>query len=405
MDLYVGRRRSWSRFLPVILVAGAVAFFVAVQFARAPGAIGVLTLVPEVGAAGGAAPSLPWPSAGSAAVYVEGIGLIGATKESAPRPIASVTKIMTAYVILKGHPLSTGQRGPVITATSADVTTYKTLEAEDQSVVRVAAGQQLSQYEMLQGLLIASGNNVGEMLAVWDAGSVSAFVAKMNAEAASLGMKNTRYADVSGFSPASVSTAVDQVILATAAMENPVFAEIVGQAQATIPVAGVIYNINAILGQEGIIGVKTGWTEDAGGCFVFAANWRLGGRSLRVYGAVLGQDTLQKAFDTSKSLVRAVGPGVQQARLFSKGQPVAAFDPPWGRRVDVIVGEDVEMLVWPGMEVRSYFDLSTPRAPLEKDADVGSMLLVVGDQQRRVALKTAEALPGPSAAWRITRLR
>src|SRR3990172_10863484 len=125
MDLYIGRRRSWSRFIPAFLVAGVVVLFVAVQFARSPGAIGVLTLVPEVGVAGGAAPSLPWPSAGSAAVYVEGIGLIGATKESAPRPIASVTKIMTAYVILKGHPLSTGQRRPGITATTPDLTTHK----------------------------------------------------------------------------------------------------------------------------------------------------------------------------------------------------------------------------------------------------------------------------------------
>ena len=80
----------------------------------------------------------------------------------------------------------------------------------------------------------------------------------MNARARSLGLRSTRYADASGADPATVSTAGDQFRLTLRALQVPAFRQIVAMPQVTLPVAGVAYNVNAGLGHDGIVGVKTG---------------------------------------------------------------------------------------------------------------------------------------------------
>src|SRR5258708_40122528 len=103
----------------------------------------------------------------------------------------------------------------------------------------------------------------------------------MNLRAAALGMGATHYADVSGFSPLSVSIPSDLIRLGQTAMLQPVLAQIVAQSQATLPVAGVVHNLDTLLGQEGGVGIKTGHTDQAGGCFVMAADLTDDGLSVR----------------------------------------------------------------------------------------------------------------------------
>jgi serine-type D-Ala-D-Ala carboxypeptidase (penicillin-binding protein 5/6) len=194
----------------------------------------------------------------------------------------------------------------MVPVTAADVATYNTEKSQGQSVFPVVAGEQLSEYQALEALLVPSGNNVAELLAAWDSGSLPVFVAKMNARATTAGMTHTNYADASGFSPDSVGTPGDLITLAEVAMRNPVFAEIVGQPEATLPVAGRVFNVDAALGQEGIIGVKTGPSSPAGACFVFAADVKADGQPARIFGAVLGLPTLDDAFTGSTGLVHAM---------------------------------------------------------------------------------------------------
>ena len=135
----------------------------------------------------------------------------------------------------------------------------------------IAAGEQLTERQALQALLLPSANNIAAVLARWDAGSTERFVARMNATARSLGMTHTRYTDPSGYDAATVSTAVDQVRIVDRAMRLPVFASIVATPSATLPVAGTVHNTNALLGHDGFVGVKTGSDDAAGGCFAFRA--------------------------------------------------------------------------------------------------------------------------------------
>jgi D-alanyl-D-alanine carboxypeptidase (penicillin-binding protein 5/6) len=155
--------------------------------------------------------------------------------------------------------------------------------------VSIAAGEQLTELQALQALLLPSANNIAAVLARWDAGSVEGFVARMNAAARSLGMTHTRYTDPSGYDDATVSTAADQVRIVDRAMRLPVFASIVGTPSATLPVTGTVYNTNTLLGHNGFVGVKTGSTAAAGGCFAFRAVRWIDGKRTTITGVVLGQ--------------------------------------------------------------------------------------------------------------------
>jgi D-alanyl-D-alanine carboxypeptidase (penicillin-binding protein 5/6) len=346
---------------------------------------------------------IPFPAAGASIAAVEGLGTLGSGGAPTPRPIASVTKMMTAHLILKRHPLRPGERGPVLTLTSRDAARYLQMSLNDESALPVSAGMQLSQYELLQGLLVPSANNFAEVLAVWDAGSIEAFVALMNAEAQLLGMTNTRYADVSGLSPATTSTPADQLVLARVAMANPVFREIVAMKEVRLPGIGLVSNVNQLLGQDGVIGIKTGMTEEAGGNLVFAAQMTVGGRGTEILGAVFGQANRPLAFDATRQILISLGRALQVARVVDASRPVASVKPEWGKAVDVLPAEDVDMLLWPGMTLETIVTIEPLKAPLAAGSEVGVLEVKLGEQRRELPLKLAAELPAPGLSWRLMR--
>jgi serine-type D-Ala-D-Ala carboxypeptidase (penicillin-binding protein 5/6) len=242
----------------------------------------------EHGARGEALPSTVWPAYGQAAVQI-GQSQIHAGPNQHTVAIASVAKVMTAYLVLRAHPLGRGEDGPTITLTDADVADTERRGRQQESIVSVAAGEQLTERQALQALLLPSANNIAAVLARWDAGSAGRFVARMNATARSLGMTHTRYTDPSGYDDATVSTAADQVRLVDRAMRLPAFASIVATPSTTLPVAGTVHNTNTLLGRNGFVGVKTGSDDAAGGCFAFRAIRWIDGKRTTITGVVLGQ--------------------------------------------------------------------------------------------------------------------
>jgi serine-type D-Ala-D-Ala carboxypeptidase (penicillin-binding protein 5/6) len=241
------------------------------------------------GALGRALPRKVWPASGQAAVVLTGQSQLQAGPNQHPAAIASVAKVMTAYLVLRDHPLRPGQDGPTITLTDADVADAERRRRQGESVVPVAAGERLTELQALQALLLPSANNIAAALARWAAGSVDSFVARMNATARSLGMTETRYTDPSGYDDETVSTAADQLRIVDRAMGLPVFADIVATPSATLPVVGTVYSTNTLLGRNGFVGVKTGSTAAAGGCFAFRAIRWIDGKRTTITGVVLGQ--------------------------------------------------------------------------------------------------------------------
>jgi serine-type D-Ala-D-Ala carboxypeptidase (penicillin-binding protein 5/6) len=290
--------RTTTPRIPRILVAGLLVVIAAIAAARgyqSPASSSSRAASPSGvsrsehrGALGEALPSAVWPAYGQAAVQI-GQSQVQDGPNQHPAPIASVAKVMTAYLVLRDHPLQAGEDGPTITLTDADVADTDRRLGQGESVVSVVAGEQLTERQALLALLLPSANNIAAVLARWDAGSEEGFVDRMNATARSLGMTHTRYTDPSGFDDATVSTAVDQMRIVDRAMSLPVFASIVATPSAALPVAGTVDNTNRLLGHDGFVGVKTGSDAAAGGCFAFRAIRRIDGERTTITGVVLGQ--------------------------------------------------------------------------------------------------------------------
>ena len=379
---------TWNYFRPIPAVA-------AVQ------AVPVQTRIP------GAPPALPWPRTGSAAVAVSGLGIVAGSGNEQPTATASVAKVMTALIVLADKPLKPDEAGPTLSVAAADVADYQAKKAAGESVVPVAAGEQLTELEALQGLLIPSGNNLADLLARWDAGDIPTFIARMNARAKTMGLNRTTFQDTHGADPKTVSTPSDLVRLGMAAMQDPVFSSIVAMQQATLPVAGVVYNVDYVLGQSGIIGIKTGSGGDLGANFLFAATGSAAGHPVTLYGCVMGQATLDDAFNASKALLAAMPAGLKVDRVVAKNQAIGRYTTPWGSSSDVLATQDVDLVEWPGMVIRQRLDAPalTVKQPLAAGSAAGSEHILLGDYAIDVPAVTAGPLHQPGSAWRLTRLK
>jgi len=280
------RRRLW---LIPLLVAMLLVALIAAALVRAETKtmpyLKVHRTLPKTVKLPGKAFTPAWPSEGEATVAVEGVGNLGSTGGQKPVPIASVAKVMTAYLTLKQFPLAPGAEGFHVRITQAEVDEEHERVALDQSTVTVRAGEALSERQLLEALLLPSANNIAALLAVHDAGSIDAFVRQMNATAKELGMSQTHYTDPSGFEASTVSTARDQLVLTEAVLRIPELARILALRYVDLPVAGRVVNTNTLLGTAGFVAGKTGSTLAAGGCFAFRVV--RGGRALT--GVVLGR--------------------------------------------------------------------------------------------------------------------
>ncbi len=355
----------------------------------------------------GSAPRLPWPAQGSAAVAVEGLGLLGSYGQTTPQAIASMAKVMTADVILTDHPLALEESGPDITFSAADVQTYQTDLSQSQSVVKVVAGESLTEVQCLEALLIPSANNVAIRLAEWDSTSISAFVAKMNATAARIGLKSTFFTDPSGLQATTASIPTDLIRLGEVAMSNPVFASIVDMPQVTLPYNGTVYNFDYDIGRDGIVGIKTGSDSVAGGCFLFESIDHVAGRRVAIVGVVLGQQTsspITAALDEAKKLVVAALATVHELAAVPMGLVVGHIDTAWNSSVAVATTDELSVFGWPGQR----FDLR-----LEQDAHlpshitaglrVGTLVLSVPGGSESTPVVASGTIVGPSDSWRLER--
>ncbi len=233
--------------------------------------------------------AVSWPADGVSAADISGFGVMAGPGATRPVPIASVTKVMTAYVVLHDHPLPSGGSGPDIAVQSSEVAAYPSQVRDGDSLVPVVAGETITERQALEALLLPSADNMAWILARWDADSQAAFVERMNATARRLGMTGTSYTDPSGLDPSTTSTAADQVRLGMAAMRVPVLAAIAAMSTAVVPVAGIVRNYNTLLGQDGIAGLKTGSTQAAGGCVLIAAWHKEGAHNTLIVAATFGQ--------------------------------------------------------------------------------------------------------------------
>jgi len=347
---------------------------------------------------------LAWPREGQAAVEVEGMnGSLGTSGSSTPVPIASVAKVMTAYLTLIEHPLAPGEQGFAMTITPADVAEEGQRVALDESTLSVRAGERITERQALQALLLPSANNIAALLARYDAGGVAAFVARMNATAKQLGMGSTTYTDPSGFNDETVSTAADQLKLARAAMRIPALAAIVDEPSAGLPGVGRVANYNGLVGTDGYVGVKTGSDHAAGGCLVFAKRVTIGRRRLMVLGVVLGQregSLIEAALASAQRLGDSAAAGLHVETVLPAGTSVLSASSVDGRRTTAVTTGALQAVGWGGVTL-----------PIQVVARPAMKRLRAGEQMASVAVRGSgeagasavamSSVGGPSLSWRL----
>ncbi|MEV5356179.1 serine hydrolase [Streptomyces sp. NPDC052693] len=408
----VRRIRIWT---PVLLLLAVV--FIGAQALRplpdpALGAARTLYVLPG-------SFEIPWPDHGQGAVRIPGSGEIAVFGEQKPVPTASVAKIMTAYVILKEHPLKKGEEGPRITVDAKAVEEGKA--KHESRIEGLTAGATFSQQDMLKMLMIPSGNNAARLLARWDGGgdSTAAFVAKMNAAAEELGMDDTTYTDPSGLDPKTVSTAVDQLKLAEAVMKSDVFRAIVAMPNATIKgLPEPLYNNNdsMLLAGLSIKGIKTGSSTPAGGTLVWAAYKTVGSRTPLILGSMMGQrvdgpdpnatKSLELVKSNSEKVVAAVRSGLRSVTVVSEGEVVGHLDNGFGRRTPVIAAKDLTVIGVPGQKLRAV--LTGPGGALPRAAkagtEIGTLTVGSGPQAPSVPVTVHGQVAEPTFTDRLSRL-
>ncbi|MFZ3100614.1 MAG: D-alanyl-D-alanine carboxypeptidase [Desulfitobacteriaceae bacterium] len=350
--------------------------------------------------------SVTFADQGESAVGTENFGVIAASDDQTAVPIASLTKMMTAYIVLKTHPLKPGEDGPTLVINAQDEADYQNNSQKGGSVFKVALGESLTERQLLEGLLLPSGNNIANTLGRWVSGTDADFVLKMNEVAQSLGMTETNYADACGVNPATVSNAVDQIKIAQAAMKDPVFRDIVAMPQTTLPLAGTVYNVNWMLGKHGVVGIKTGSTSQAGGCFVSATPLVVGKEKHYIIAAVLGQKTVQSLQSALDANVQILDQVRDQFKLYPITQPTSGFgqiSSAWHTTSELRMTQPVQIFGYPGMKVSfTIKDLKT-QLPILAGENVATLSINSDQEVQAVPLQSAQQIEPPALLWRLLR--
>jgi len=311
------------------------------------------------------------------------------------RAMASTTKIMTAIVVLEKADLN------------QIVTVDKVASAVGQSSMGLVAGERIPLGELLKGVLVQSGNDAATLAAETVGGSVESFVAMMNAKAAQLDLVNTHYVNPHGLdAKGHYTSAEDLTALARYAMRNPVFRQIVGTY--TVKVRSdrythVLTNHNSLLkSYKGTEGVKTGWTDNAGYCVVFAVKRG----NIEFVGTVMGAANEVGRAQQATKLMDWGFAHYETTTIVQGGDalgrvPVSDY---LDRTVGAQTAETTSMPVFDlagPVQRRIELKANVP-APISKGDVIGTMTLYQGDTVlNQVPVVASSDVPSPSIGQRI----
>lgn len=345
---------------------------------------------------------LDFPGYGATAVGAIGFpGTLAESGSADPVPIASISKVITALVVLDRHPLELGEEGPTITFTSKDVQLYYSYLRDNGKIEPVRSGISLTQHQVMQLTLVASANNYAASLVNWAFGSEAEYAAAANAWLAAHGLTHTSMSDATGMSPQNTSTAADLVELGKLALSNPVVSELVSTKHISIPGVGEIDNTNDLLGENGIRGIKTGTLDEAGACLLFAADYQIGSETVTVVGVMLGGKDHPSLDADIRALLGGVAAGFHEVDLVTAGQQFGSYTTIWGDSAQIVATQNASLLVWSATTITVLIE-AHPLGLAEAGTDVGKLTFSAGSEVVTVPLEIDTTIDDPGPEWRLT---
>ena len=346
---------------------------------------------------------LQWPSIGQAAIAAEGYDLLATHGGNESVPTASIAKVITALCVLQKYPLAIGQTGPTLTFGKQDAALYQYQLVHNGSSIPVYEGDQMSEYDALQAMLIPSANNIADSLATWAFGNLDKYALYANTFVLQHGLVKTHIGvDASGLDPSTISDAADLAQLGLIVRTNPVLMSIVAKKAATIAGIGTVTNYNTTLGMSGIDGIKTGNNDQDKGALLFTANLLVAGRTVAISGAVMGESSLQDALSASVALVQSIGANFESYTYVQEGQSIGTATTAWGTTVPIHALSTAQVLRWKGDAVTTAKTIHPTTA--SKPATIGALEVVAGPVQTSVTIALGANASAPNYWWRATRL-
>ncbi|HEV7848045.1 MAG TPA: serine hydrolase [Mycetocola sp.] len=318
-------------------------------------------------------------------------------------PMASITKTITALVVLDQHPLGEAAQGQMVPITSDDYLSYIDYRDAGTRTVTVYTADAWTERQMLQAMLLGSSNNHADTLARWAFGSVDAYVVAANAWLAENGLADTVVADATGLSDRSVGTAADLARLSAIALETPAIASVLSEPVTGLPSSRGVVNTTTYMPENGVLGISRSYTDAAGICLQFGLDVHVEGaeKPLRVYGAFLGQpdwDTLDAGM---LALVESAKAGVSAQPVLAEGTPVVTLTTAWGNTAKGVAGLSPESLRW-GQTAPTITVDTDPVTTGGAGATIGSILVADGSgTEQSVSLKLDSSLYDPDFLWRL----
>jgi len=403
------RRRAITTAAVFLVVAATVGGYVGWALNAPVGAPTASTSLPDP--APGPAAAIALPPDGVSAIEVSGgddyfgpdaaATLWPAVGGDDPRPIASITKLITALVILDKKPLAASEAGPTLTFDKADHALYDKYYVLGASIAAMPTGSSMSQHDALEMMLVVSACNYAEAVAEWAFGSQDAFLSATKRWLAANGLTHTRIVESSGIDPRNTSTPSDLIALGKIAMANPVVAEIARLPRLDVP-GHTGGNTNTLLGTAGVVGLKTGTLEATGANLLYSARLEVRiGHPLEITGVVLGGFSRDTVDRDVTALLSSISDGFHTVRVGGKGDVVGTYSTPWGASAQLVLASDSTVYTWSDTPITATMTTTDVKSGRSGEV-VGSVTYTAGDSTDTVQLVLDADIEPPDAWWRLT---
>jgi len=355
--------------------------------------------------------AFPRPRAAASAISITGAeefpqtlgtdGIVTLTGDNAPRPMASINKVITALVILDAKPLGETDAGPTITFTKADDDLYDKYYLAGATIQSMKAGATMSQRDALGLMMLVSASNYAEATATWAFGSPAGYVRAANRWLAANGLAGTTVVEPTGLDPRNTSTPSDLLAIGRLVMASPALASIVQSRSITVPPLGLLMNSNPVLGNDGINGIKTGTLEDSGANLLYSATVDVGLEApLTVIGIVLGAPEQYVAGEDARAVLASLKSGFHTVKVVGAGQVFGEYTAPWEDTARAVSTEAASLFTWSDTPVTSAVTVD-PVTTAKSGAVVGSATYTAGARTVTVPLALDDAIAGPGGWWRL----
>ncbi len=295
------------------------------------------------------------------------------------RPTASTAKMILALAVLQKQPFVIGESGGTITIDQGMYDLYNYYATHNGSNTAVEIGESISEYDALAATMLASSNNMADSLAIWAFGSIDNYREYAIKMLEGWGITDTTIGvDACGFDPSTTSTAADLARIGEKLLENEVLAEIVSTKEYTLPVSGLIKNTNLLLGQKGILGIKTGFIGEASG-YCLVIGYRESEHIITV--ALMAAPTREKTFADSLEIISKMQEKLKETRVIQAGEEVGYYESWWTGKVKIFADNDLSVLGWDG---------ASGETKLEMNEGTGVLKILIAGREYKVGV-TAES--------------